>query len=114
MLKKLSIFFMSDLTGEKVGLVGGCHGAICRHKKARTGRADVQNQESVIIVIIVCIKVGVVEGVSITVGAILDHHVAHSLGCAMPGITISVSTVGDGHVPQVSAGLAPCVPGVVV
>ena len=39
MLKKLSIFFMSDLTGEKVGLVGGCHGAICRHKKARTGRA---------------------------------------------------------------------------
>ena len=29
MLKKLSKFFMSDLTGEKVGLVGGCHGAIC-------------------------------------------------------------------------------------
>ena len=39
LLKKLSIFFMSDLTGEKVGLVGGCHGTICRHKKARTGRA---------------------------------------------------------------------------
>ena len=39
-LKKLSIFFMSDLTGEKLGLVGGCHGAICRRKKARTGRAD--------------------------------------------------------------------------
>ena len=39
MLKKLSKFFMSDLTGEKLGLVGGCHGAICRRKKARAGRA---------------------------------------------------------------------------
>ena len=43
LLKKLSKFFMSDLTGEKLGLVGGCHGAICGHKKARTGRANVQN-----------------------------------------------------------------------
>ena len=41
LLKKLSIFFMSDLTGEEVGLVGGGHGAICRRKKARAGRADV-------------------------------------------------------------------------
>ena len=40
-LKKLSKFFMSDLTGEKLGLVGGCHGAICRCKKARARRADV-------------------------------------------------------------------------
>jgi hypothetical protein len=39
LLKKLSIFFMSDLTGEKVGLVGGCHGTICGYKKARSRRA---------------------------------------------------------------------------
>jgi hypothetical protein len=36
---KCVYFFVSDLTGEKWGLVGGCCGAICRRKKARTGRA---------------------------------------------------------------------------
>jgi hypothetical protein len=83
----------------------------CGHKKARSGRAGAQNQESVIIV---CIEVSVVEGVTITVGAILDHHVAYSLGCAIPGITISGPTVGDCHIAQVRAGLAPGISRVVV
>lgn len=83
----------------------------CRRKKARAGRADVQNQE---LVIIVCIEISVVEGVAIAVDAILDHHVAHSLGCAIPGVAISGSTVGDGHIAQVRTGLAPGIPGVVV
>lgn len=74
------------------------------HKKARTGRTDVQKQE---LVIIVCVEISVVEGVAIAVDATLDHHVAHSLGCAIPGVAISGPTVGDGHIAQVRTGLAP-------
>ena len=82
---------------------------LCGHKKARTGRADVQNQE---LVIIVCVEISVVEGVAIAVDAVLDHHVAHSLGGAMPSVPIGGPAIGDSRVTQVSAGLAPGIPSV--
>ena len=102
------IFNVSDLTGGAEGIE---RGRVARggHKKARTGRADVQNQE---LVIIVCVEISVVEGVAIAVDAVLDHHVAHSLGGAMPSVPIGGPAIGDSCVTQVSAGLAPGIPGV--
>ena len=68
----------------------------------------------VLVVVVWRIEVCVVERFPVTIGAILDHHVAKSVGCAVPCFAISSPAIGDGHVAHVCTGLAPGIPGVVV